>query len=91
MKITYVIIITLVTYIFGSINKIFIDKIPNKYIPIQNVLIGLVSGLICYFSKIETNLFQSIIMCLISTMGAGGIADLINLKKEGSEKWKLDY
>lgn len=86
MEINYVVVITLVTYIFGSINKLFISKLPNKYIPIQNVLIGILSGLICYIGEIETNLFQSIIMCLISTMGAGGIADLINLKKEGSEK-----
>ena len=56
MEITYVVIITLVAYILGSITKVFIDKIPNKYIPLQNVIIGIVSALICYFTKIETKL-----------------------------------
>ncbi len=76
MEITYVIIISLVAYVFGAITKVFINNIPNKYIPLQNVVIGIASALICYFCKIETNLLQSIVLCLIATMGAGGIADL---------------
>lgn len=81
MEITYIVIITLVAYILGSITKIFIEKIPNKYIPLQNVFVGLISALICYFTKIETNLLQAITLCLMATMGAGGIADLIKIGK----------
>lgn len=81
MEITYVIIITLVAYGLGAITKLFIDKIPNKFIPLQNVIIGLISALICYFTKIESNLLQAIVLCMISTMGAGGIADLIKINK----------
>ena len=76
MEITYVIIIAIVAYILGAITKIFIDTVPNKYIPIQNVIVGIVSALICYFTKIEPNLLQSFVLCLIATMGAGGTADL---------------
>lgn len=82
MEVTYVIIITIVAYVFGAITKIFIDSIPNKYIPIQNVIIGVISALICYFCKIETDLLQAIVLCLLATMGAGGIADLINIKEK---------
>lgn len=80
MEITYVIIIAIIAYICGAITKIFIDEIPNKYIPVQNVVIGLISGLICYFTGIEANFLQAIVLCLVATMGAGGIADLINIK-----------
>lgn len=83
MNITYTVILVLVAYIFGAITKTFIDEIPNKYIPIQNVLIGLISGLICFFCKIEPNLLNAIVLCLMATMGAGGIADLINIKNKG--------
>ena len=83
MEITYVIIIAIIAYIFGAITKIFVDSIPNKYIPIQNVIIGLISAVICYFTEIEPNLLQSVVLCVVATMGAGGIADLINIKKEG--------
>lgn len=82
MEITYVVIITLVAYVLGSITKLFIDTIPNKYIPLQNVLIGLISAFICYFTGIETNLLQAIVLCLMATMGAGGIADLIKIGEE---------
>ena len=82
MEITYVIIIAIIAYICGAITKIFIDEIPNKYIPVQNVVIGLISGLICYFTGIEPNLLQAIVLCLVACMGAGGVADLINIKKE---------
>lgn len=81
MELTYIVVITIVAYILGSITKIFIDKIPNKYIPLQNVFVGLTSAFICYFTKIETNLLQSITLCLMATMGAGGIADLIKIRK----------
>ena len=60
---------------------LFITVIPNKYIPLQNVIIGLISAFVCYFTKIETDLLQAIVLCLISTMGAGGIADLIKIGK----------
>ena len=79
MEITYIVIVALITYIFGAITKTFIDSVPNKYIPFQNVLIGILSGLMCYFCNIETNLLQSIVLCLMATMGAGGIADLTKI------------
>lgn len=82
MEITYVIIIGIIAYIFGAITKIFIDSIPNKYIPIQNVIIGLISAVICYFTGIETSLLQSLVLCIVACMGAGGIADLINIKNK---------
>ena len=82
MEITYVIIIAIIAYICGAITKIFIDEIPNKYIPIQNVAIGVISAIICYFTGIEPNLLQAIVLCLVATWGAGGVADLINIKNK---------
>ena len=82
MEITYVIIIAIIAYIFGAITKIFVDSIPNKYIPIQNVVIGTISAIICYFTGIETDFLQAIVLCIVACMGAGGVADLINIKNE---------
>ena len=82
MEITYVIIIAIIAYIFGAITKVFIDEIPNKYIPIQNVLIGIISAVICYFAGIEPNLSQALVLCIVACMGAGGVADLINIKNK---------
>ncbi len=82
MEITYVVIIGIIAYVFGAITKLFIEEIPNKYIPLQNVLVGIISAIICYFTKIEPNLLQAIVLCLVATMGAGGVADLINMKNK---------
>lgn len=82
MEITYVVVIAIIAYIFGAITKVWIDEIPNKYIPVQNVVIGIISAVICYFTGIEPNLLQAIVLCLVACMGAGGVADLINIKKE---------
>ena len=82
MEITYVLIIAIIAYIFGAITKLFVDSIPNKFIPIQNVVIGVISAIICYFTGIEPNLLQAIVLCLVACMGAGGIADLINIKNK---------
>ena len=74
--------IAIVAYICGAITKMFIENVPNKYIPIQNVAVGIVSALICYFTGIEPNLLQALVLCIVATMGAGGIADLINIKNK---------
>ena len=85
MEVTYLIIIALVTYILGAITKVKIDKIPNKYIPLQNVIIGVISAVICIICKIEPDPLQAIVLCLLATTGAGGIADLTNKKNYKKE------
>ena len=81
MDVTYVLIVAIVTYILGIFTKLKWDRIPNKYIPIQNLIIAVISTLICFFTKIEPNFIQAFILCLMATMGAGGIADLMNIMK----------
>ncbi|MBD8923606.1 hypothetical protein EGR52_13440 [bacterium] len=88
MTITLSVVIMLVAYIFGAITKIFIDKLPNKYIPIQNVIIGIISGIICFYLNIDNNLLNSILIGIMSTMSAGGIADLIEVKKTNDNEIK---
>lgn len=85
MDTSYIIIITLLGYVLGAVTKVFIDVIPNKYIPLQNVIVGLISIFIYYFTKVEPSLFNSIIICLIATMVSGCIADLKKIAKGGDK------
>ena len=42
--------------------------------------------LICFFSKLEPNFLSAIVTCLMATMSAGGVADLVKIiKKPASE------
>lgn len=79
MEVTYTVIVFIITYIFGAFTKAFIDAIPNKYIPLQNVAIGIISGLICYYVGIESSLLQSMVLCFMASIGAGGTADLVKV------------
>ena len=76
MEINYVVIVSIITYFMGALNKAFIKNMPNDFIPLQNIAIGLLSGLVCYYAKIEPNFTQAMVLCFISAMGAGGVADV---------------
>ena len=82
MNINLTVIIALVAYIFGAITKAFITKIPSKFIPLQNTIIGIVSALICWLIKIEPDFITALVLCMMATMSAGGIADLTKITKK---------
>ena len=84
MEITYLVIVSLVTLALGAITKTFIDVIPNKFIPLQNLIIGIISAVICILTGIEPDILQAVVLCIIASMGAGGTYDL--LKTESEEK-----
>ena len=66
MEVTYMLIVSVVAYILGAVDRLFMETIPNRFIPIQNVIVGIISGIVCYFADIETNLFNSIIVFISS-------------------------
>ena len=76
MEITYMVIVTIVTLILGAITKTFIEDIPSRFIPLQNVIIGVISAIIVYIFKIEPDILQAVALCIFASMGAGGIYDL---------------
>lgn len=82
MQITVALIVTAVTLVLGQITKV--TSIPNKYIPLQNIIIAILASIICIVFKVENmNALDTIIMCIFATMSAGGVADLKKVTKEG--------
>ena len=77
MELTAFSVISLVTLIIGFISKLKI--VDKKYIPLQNVIIGIISGIIVYFADIETSIFRSIVLCLIGSLSAGGAYDALKI------------
>ncbi len=70
------IVTALITYLFGILSKKF-NWIESKYIPIQNVIIGVVAGIICYILKVsEADMLTTIIYCMVGAMASGGTYDL---------------
>lgn len=78
MELTAFSVISLVTFIIGFISK-KLKIVAKKYIPLQNVVIGIISGFIVYFAEIETSIFRSIVLCLIGSLSAGGAYDALKI------------
>ena len=81
MEITIPSIITFVTLIMGMISKKF-SIMNSKHIPFQNVLIGIVSGVLVFLTDLEPNILNAIITCLIASLGAGVLYDTIKAKSK---------
>lgn len=81
LEITIPSIITFVTLIMGMISKKF-NIMNSKHIPFQNVLIGIVSGVLVFLTDLEPNILNAIITCLIASLGAGGLYDTIKAKSK---------
>lgn len=81
MEITIALIVMAVTLVAGEITKV--TTIPNKYIPLQNIVIAIISSIICIVFKVEgMSALETILTCIFATMSAGGIADLKKIKEE---------
>ena len=81
MDITVALIVTAITLVAGEITKI--TTIPNKYIPLQNIIIAVLASIVCIVFKVENlSVLETIISCIFATMSAGGLADLKKVKEE---------
>ena len=72
------IISLVVSLIFGALAKKF-NWMPSKYIPIQNLAIGLIASIIYCIITGEVNIVQVLINALSGLMG-GGLYDLTQTK-----------
>lgn len=73
------VVTALVTLIFGELSK-RLGWVKKKYIPYQNLVIGIVAGLLVYFTGLSESIVASIITCLCSSLCAGGTYDLTKTK-----------
>lgn len=69
----------IVTYISGLLAKKY-KLVESELIPLQNIAIGVLAGVIVYLLGLNSNLITSIFICSVSAMGAGGTYDLAKTK-----------
>jgi ribose/xylose/arabinose/galactoside ABC-type transport system permease subunit len=87
MDLTITSIIAFVTLLAGQVTKKF-GWVNKKYIPVQNLIIGLISGVICWLLDLEPELVKAILTCVIASYGAGGLYDNLTIKTSEVE---LEY
>lgn len=83
MEVTLEIITAVATFLVTMVLGYVVGKtkIPNKWIPLQNFLIGILVGIGAWYFKLYPDIVTSLVLSLFSTLGAGGTYDLIKTKK----------
>lgn len=81
MELTVTGIIAFVTLILGQITK-KLGWIDKKFIPYQNLIIGLISGVICWLVELEPNILISLLTCVMASYGAGGLYDNLTIRND---------
>jgi uncharacterized membrane protein len=91
MQVTYIVIVTFITYIFGEFLKIV--NFNKNFLPLVNLVIGFVSAAISLAIGVlpaasALDVAGGVIACVAASCGAGGFNDLF--KTHLSEKLNPD-
>lgn len=75
----FIFVTTIVSYVFGKLAKKF-KWIESKYIPYQNLIIGIISSVL-YYSLIDNSNIENAIVTAFSGLIAGGFYDMTRTDK----------
>ena len=70
----------IITAIIGVFTKDTL--IDSKYIPIQNLIIGIVSGFLAIVTGIYDNTINAILIGIAISFGVGGAYDMVQIKNK---------
>ena len=84
MEITIELIFALVQAIITAVLGVFLKDsvVPSKWIPIQNIIIGLISAGIAVYFNLFISIPVAIVTCLAISLGVGGGYDAIQAKNK---------
>ena len=80
VELIFSVVTAVMTAILGTVLKDGV--VPAKFIPLQNLFIGIVSAVIAVSFGLFTNIPIAIFTCLAIAMGVGGTYDLLQTKKK---------
>ena len=84
IEIIFGVVQAIVTAIAGIIFKK--TDVPARYIPIQNIIIGVICGFLAYYFGIYTDIPTSLMLCLAISLGVGGAYDLTQIPSKNKEE-----
>lgn len=82
MEITFELVFVVVSAVItGVLGTIFKDKVvPARFIPIQNIVIGIVAAIVAVYFNLFDNVGVAILVSLAVSLGVGGGYDAIKTK-----------
>ena len=79
-ELIFSVVTAVVTGILGAIMKNKV--IPSKYIPLQNIAIGIVAAVVAVYFKLFNDIPTAIIVSLAISLGVGGTYDAVQIPKK---------
>lgn len=79
-ELIFAVVTAVVTGVLGSITKNTV--IPSKYIPLQNIAIGIVAAVVAVYFKLFNDIPTAIIVSLAISLGVGGTYDAVQIPKK---------
>ncbi len=78
LELIFGVVQALVTAILASFTKN--KKVPKKYIPYQNIAVGLLAGILANYFNLYNDVVMAMFVCLSISTGVGGIYDATQTK-----------
>lgn len=79
-ELIFAVVTAVVTGVLGAITKNKV--IPSRFIPLQNIVIGLISAVVAIYFKLFTDIPTAIIMSLAIALGVGGAYDATQISNK---------
>ena len=83
-ELIFAVVTAVITGILGTFTK---DRVvPSRFIPIQNIVIGLISAFVAVYFKLFTDIPTAIVMSLAIALSVGGAYDATQINKKSIYK-----
>ena len=80
MEFIFALVTAIVTTVLATILKKKV--VPKKYIPLQNLIVGIISSVVAIAIGLYDNATMAVLICLGMSMGVGGAYDLSQTNKK---------
>lgn len=80
LELIFAVVQAVITAVLGSFTKK--GKVPKKYIPIQNIVIGLVASFLAIYFGLYNDSVVAAFVCLATSLGVGGAYDATQIKNK---------
>ena len=77
-ELIFSVVTAIVTGVLGSITKNKV--IPSRFIPLQNIAIGVAAAIVAVYFKLFTDIPTAILVSLAMSLGVGGAYDATQIK-----------
>lgn len=81
-ELIFAVVTAVITGILGAFTKNRV--VPSRFIPLQNIVIGLISAVVAVYFGLFNDIPTAIVMSLAIALGVGGVYDATQIKAKAN-------